>query len=79
MSKAVFKPYLWSLLGISAAGLIVIAGLFIAIWSVKNELDDLKQQRAEAERTLDLLETKTKGLTLENCPVENSKATRVCV
>ncbi|EGU7564467.1 TPA: cryptic plasmid protein B, partial [Salmonella enterica] len=78
MSKAVFKPYLWSLLGISAAGLIVIAGLFIAIWSVKNELDDLKQQRAEAERTLDLLETKTKGLTLENCPVENSKATRVC-
>nr|WP_258954886.1 MbeB family mobilization protein [Cobetia marina] len=31
MSKAVFKPYLWSLLGISAAGLIVIAGLFIAI------------------------------------------------
>ncbi|MDD0751175.1 cryptic plasmid protein B, partial [Shigella sonnei] len=44
-----------------------------------NELDDLKQQRAEAERTLDLLETKTKGLTLENCPVENSKATRVCV
>ncbi|HGP7456879.1 MbeB family mobilization protein [Neisseria gonorrhoeae] len=79
MSKAVFKPYLWSLLGISAAGLIVIAGLFIAIWSVKNELDDLKQQRAEAERTLDRLETKTKGLTLENCPVENSKATRVCV
>lgn len=79
MSKAVFKPYLWSLLGISAAGLIVISGLFIAIWSVKNELDDLKQQRAEAERTLDLLETKTKGLTLENCPVENSKATRVCV
>ncbi|ENV9465687.1 cryptic plasmid protein B [Neisseria gonorrhoeae] len=79
MSKAVFKPYLWSLLGISAAGLIVIAGLFIVIWSVKNELDDLKQQRAEAERTLDLLETKTKGLTLENCPVENSKATRVCV
>ncbi|HGN6313516.1 TPA: MbeB family mobilization protein [Neisseria gonorrhoeae] len=79
MSKTVFKPYLWSLLGISAAGLIVIAGLFIAIWSVKNELDDLKQQRAEAERTLDLLETKTKGLTLENCPVENSKATRVCV
>ncbi|HFC3197394.1 TPA: MbeB family mobilization protein [Neisseria gonorrhoeae] len=79
MSKAIFKPYLWSLLGISAAGLIVIAGLFIAIWSVKNELDDLKQQRAEAERTLDLLETKTKGLTLENCPVENSKATRVCV
>lgn len=79
MSKAVFKPYLWSLLGISAAGLIVIAGLFIAIWSVKNELDDLKQQRAEAERTLDLLETKTKGLTLENCSVENSKATRVCV
>lgn len=79
MSKAVFKPYLWSLLGISAAGLIVIAGLFIAIWSVKNELDDLKQQRAEAERTLDLLETKIKGLTLENCPVENSKATRVCV
>ncbi|NXY99826.1 cryptic plasmid protein B [Streptomyces sp. BR123] len=79
MSKAVFKPYLWSLLGISAAGLIVIAGLFIAIWSVKNELDDLKQQRAEAERTLDLLETKTKGLTLENCPVENSKATRVSV
>jgi hypothetical protein len=80
MSKAVFKPYLWSLLGIfPAAGLIVIAGLFIAIWSVKNELDDLKQQRAEAERTLDLLETKTKGLTLENCPVENSKATRVCV
>ncbi|TVO50219.1 cryptic plasmid protein B, partial [Salmonella enterica subsp. enterica serovar Agona] len=62
-----------------AAGLIVIAGLFIAIWSVKNELDDLKQQRAEAERTLDLLETKTKGLTLENCAVENSKATRVCV
>ncbi|WP_283957047.1 MbeB family mobilization protein, partial [Neisseria gonorrhoeae] len=62
MSKAVFKPYLWSLLGISAVGLIVIAGLFIAIWSVKNELDDLKQQRAEAERTLDLLETKTKGL-----------------
>ncbi len=79
MSKAVFKPYLWSLLGISAAGLIVIARLFIAIWIVKNELDDLKQQRAEAERTLDLLETKTKGLTLENCPVENSKATRVCV
>ncbi|WP_197313170.1 MbeB family mobilization protein [Listeria monocytogenes] len=79
MSKAVFKPYLWSLLGISAAGLIVIAGLFIAMWSVKNELDDLKQQKAEAERTLDLLETKTKGLTLENCPVENSKATRVCV
>ncbi len=79
MSKAVFKPYVGSSLGISAAGLIVIAGLFIAIWSVKNELDDLKHQRAEAERTLDLLETKTKGLTLENCPVENSKATRVCV
>ncbi len=77
MSKAVFKPYLWSLLGISSAGLIVIARLFIAVWSVKNELDDLKQQRAEAERTLDQLETKTKGLTLENCPVENSKATRV--
>ncbi|WP_304711367.1 MbeB family mobilization protein, partial [Neisseria viridiae] len=57
MSKAVFKPYQWSLVGILAAGLIVILGLFIAIWSVKNELGDLKQQRAEAERTLDLLET----------------------
>ena len=46
---------------------------------LKQQVDDLKQQRAEAERTLDLLNTKTKGLTLENCPVENSKATRVCV
>ncbi|PPZ57679.1 MbeB family mobilization protein, partial [Neisseria gonorrhoeae] len=62
LSKAVFKPYLRSLLGISAAGLIVIAGRFIAIWSLKNELDDLKQQRAEAELNLDLLETKPKGL-----------------
>ncbi len=62
-------PYLWSLLGLSAAGLIVIAGRFIAIWSVKNELYDLKQQRAEAECTLDLLETKTKGLRLENSTV----------
>ena len=79
MSKAVLKPYLWSLLGISATGLIVAAILLIVILSLNSELDDLKQQRAEAERTLDLLNTKTKGLTLENCPVENSKATRVCV
>lgn len=79
MSKAVFKPYLWSLIGISAAGLIVIAGLFIAIWSVRNELDDLKQQREEAQKSLDILNTKTKGVLLENCPVENSKATRICV
>ena len=49
------------------------------VGTLNSELDDLKQQRAEAERTLDLLNTKTKGLTLENCPVENSKATRVCV
>ncbi|TSF93926.1 cryptic plasmid protein B, partial [Salmonella enterica subsp. enterica serovar Muenchen] len=62
MSKAVFKPYLWSLLGIKEEGLIVIEGMLIAIWRVKNEMDELKQQRAEEERILDLLETKTKGL-----------------
>ncbi len=66
LSKAASKPYLWRWISIFAAGWIVIADLFMAIWSVRNGLDDLRQQRTESELTLDLLETKTNGLTLEN-------------
>ncbi len=64
-------------LSISGAGWMVIAWLFIAIWSGKNELDDLKQQKAEAERTLDQLETKTKGAATEHCLGEHSQVPRV--
>ncbi|WP_242060268.1 MbeB family mobilization protein, partial [Listeria monocytogenes] len=62
MSKAVFKPYLWSLLGISAAGLIVIAGLFIAIWIVNKQKAAYEQLRALAGPALCLPATKTHRL-----------------
>lgn len=79
MSKAVFKPYVWSLIAISAAGLLIVMLLLVAIARLRSDIDDLKQQRAEEQKSLDILNTKTKGVLLENCPVENSKATRICV
>ncbi len=61
MSKAVFKLYLWSLRGTASAALIVIAGLFIAVWSILHELEDVKQQGEEAGQRQDRLETNAIG------------------
>lgn len=48
MSRAVFKPYLWSLIGLFTAAVVIVVGASIAIWSKRQEL---LEQASGIERT----------------------------
>lgn len=74
MSRAVFKPYLWSLAGICTIGLTIITVLSMAIWKKNGQLSEIRERTETAKQALALLEDKTSGLILSTCKTQTGEA-----